>query len=69
MTNQTVSLIEQLQKLGARLSANENDQAAQNEALELSRKLTASLEQPRNVAVDLMYSVCLNFVIRIITLL
>lgn len=58
MADQTVTLIQQLSSLGEKLSSNGGgDQNVRNEALLLSRKITASLEQPQNVAVDLAFSV------------
>lgn len=59
MTNQTVALIQQLASLSAKLSADEHEHGARKEALQLSRQITASLEQPQNVAIDLAFSVCL----------
>lgn len=58
MANQTAALIEQLSSLGERLSSDGGgDQSVRNEALLLSRRISASLEQPQNVAVDLAFSV------------
>lgn len=58
MADQTVALIHQLNSLGEKLSSDGGgDSSVRNEALLLSRKITASLEQPQNVAVDLAFSV------------
>lgn len=58
MTDDTVALIQRLSSLGDELSSDRSeDQSVRNEALLLSRKITASLEQPQNVAVDLAFSV------------
>lgn len=59
MADHTVVLIKELSSLGEKLSSGGGeDQSVRNEALLLSRKITASLEQPQNVAVDLAFSVC-----------
>lgn len=57
MADQTVDLIKQLSSLSTKLSSAGDDQGPRNEALQLSRRLTASLEEPVNVAVDLAFSV------------
>ncbi|KAI0387392.1 putative O-methyltransferase [Hypomontagnella monticulosa] len=51
--SQIDTIIENLGKLGPKLSS--GDQGARQEALQLSRKLTTSLEDPTNIAVDLIY--------------
>ncbi|KAI2619934.1 S-adenosyl-L-methionine-dependent methyltransferase [Hypoxylon sp. NC1633] len=53
--DQSVNLIEGLSRLSSRLSLGDDPQV-RNEALRLSRQLTASLEQPENTAVDLAFS-------------
>lgn len=54
----TTALIEQLSNLSTKLSSGGDDaEDARNEALQLSRKLTTSLEKPANVAVDLAFAV------------
>jgi hypothetical protein len=53
--NETASIIDRLAKLSPRLS--NGDDQTRKEALELSRSLTAKLEQPENVAVELAFSV------------
>ncbi len=50
------NLIQQLEKLRPKLAAG-NDQAARNEALQLSKKLTSSLGHPASTAVDLAFAV------------
>ncbi|KAI0161875.1 putative O-methyltransferase [Hypoxylon sp. FL1284] len=52
---QSVSLIERLNDLTSRLSQ-EDSADARSEASKLSRQLTASLEQPENTAVNLIFS-------------
>lgn len=59
MTDQTVDLIKQLSSLSTKLSSTRDDPSTRNEALQLSRRLTASLEEPANVAVELAFSVSL----------
>ncbi|KAL4957796.1 putative O-methyltransferase [Aspergillus filifer] len=49
------NLIAELQRLSSRLS-NEEDYQAKRECLQLSKALTAQLEQPENVAVDMAFS-------------
>ncbi|RYO90039.1 hypothetical protein DL762_002884 [Monosporascus cannonballus] len=51
----TIDLIEQLSQLSSRLSSGE-DTGVRKEALQLSKKLTASLEKPEDVAVALAFS-------------
>ncbi|RYP04949.1 hypothetical protein DL765_009997 [Monosporascus sp. GIB2] len=51
----TTDLIEQLSQLSSRLSSGE-DTGARKEALQLSKRLTASLEKPEDVAVALAFS-------------
>ncbi|KAI0157909.1 putative O-methyltransferase [Hypoxylon sp. FL1284] len=53
--DESVELIEQLHSLSAKLSQG-SDAKAKVEALQLSKQLTASLEQPENTAVDLAFS-------------
>ncbi|KAI1139528.1 sterigmatocystin 8-O-methyltransferase [Hypoxylon sp. FL0543] len=53
--DESVALVERLNSLSPRLSQGDDVQA-RNEALRLSRQLTASLEQPENTAVDLVFS-------------
>lgn len=54
----TIALVEQLSNLSTRLSSgNAHAEIAREEALQLSRKLTNSLEKPANVAVDLAFAV------------
>lgn len=55
-SNPEVNLIEQLSQLTSRLSSKE-DPGARKEALQLSKRLTASLEKPEDVAVSLAFSV------------
>lgn len=50
------SLIARLQHLASRLN-DETDRNARIECLQLSKALTAQLEQPENVAVDMIFSV------------
>ncbi len=57
----TVELIESLDALKARLSSGQ-DPGARKEALEISKKLSASLADPGNVAVELIFSVWLAWV-------
>lgn len=57
MTEQTVDLIEQLSCLSTKLSSAGDNPGTRKEALQLSRRLTASLEDPTNVAVELAFSV------------
>ncbi|KAI1212409.1 putative O-methyltransferase [Annulohypoxylon truncatum] len=54
-SNQAITLIEKLNKLSSRLSS-KDDVQANNEALQLSKELTASLEEPKNAAVHLAFS-------------
>ncbi|RYP63324.1 hypothetical protein DL769_006996 [Monosporascus sp. CRB-8-3] len=54
-SSNSTDLIEQLSQLSPRLSSGE-DKDARKEALQLSKKLTASLEQPEDVAVALAFS-------------
>ncbi|KUI54615.1 Demethylsterigmatocystin 6-O-methyltransferase [Cytospora mali] len=62
----TITLIEQLSSLSIKLSSGgDHAEEARNEALQLSRKLTASLEKPANVAVDLAFSPFLSVAARI----
>jgi hypothetical protein len=55
-TNETTALIARLTNLSSKLSTGE-DHDARIEALKLSKALTARLELPENVAVDLAFSV------------
>lgn len=50
------ALIARLQHLAPRLG-DETDRKAKEECLQLSKALTAQLEQPENVAVDMIFSV------------
>lgn len=54
------NIIQQLENLRPKLTAG-NDQAARNEALQLSKKLTSSLGHPASTAVDLAFAVRLGF--------
>ncbi|RDW67178.1 uncharacterized protein DSM5745_09044 [Aspergillus mulundensis] len=54
-TDDPVSLIAKLQYLAPRLS-NTDDPHARRECLQLSKALTAQLDQPENVAVDMAFS-------------
>lgn len=70
-SNQAITLIEKLNKLSSRLSS-KDDVQANNEALQLSKELTASLEEPKNAAVHLAFSVrhlllCLDMLARWLT--
>ncbi|KAI0152043.1 putative O-methyltransferase [Hypoxylon sp. NC0597] len=56
-------LVEELNRLVPKLAS--GNQSARKEALQLSRKLTASLERPENVAVDLAFSPFLAIAARI----
>lgn len=51
------SLIEQLSKLAPQLSADADNVAVKNEAIQLSRQLTASLSHPASSAVELAFAV------------
>ncbi|CAJ2504618.1 Uu.00g120120.m01.CDS01 [Anthostomella pinea] len=53
-SNQAAALIAQLNNLSAKLSS--DDQSARKEALQLSKRLAGTLEQPENVAVELAFS-------------
>ncbi|KAI0839341.1 sterigmatocystin 8-O-methyltransferase [Hypoxylon sp. FL0890] len=53
--DESVTLIERLNDISSILSKGDNVHA-KDEALQLSRQLTASLEQPENAAVDLAFS-------------
>ncbi len=55
-SNPEAELIEQLSQLIPRLSM-KDDSGARKEALQLSKRLTASLEKPEDVAVSLAFSV------------
>lgn len=55
-TGQAIDLIQQLSQLVSRLQSN-GDASATKEALQLSKKLTATLERPEDVAVALAFSV------------
>lgn len=55
-SNSEVNLIDQLSQLTSRLSK-KDDPGARKEALQLSKRLTASLEKPEDVAVSLAFSV------------
>lgn len=59
MADQIVDLINRLKPLGTKLSSDSDDSGNRNEALQLSRRLTASLEEHANVAVELAFSVSL----------
>ncbi|KAI5921763.1 sterigmatocystin 8-O-methyltransferase [Camillea tinctor] len=52
--DQSSALIEQLSRLGQKVS--DGDHNARMEALELSRRLSSSLEKPENTALDLAFS-------------
>lgn len=52
------ALISKLQTLASRLS-NDEDRDARKECLQISKALTAQLEEPENVAVDMIFSVCI----------
>lgn len=54
-----VDLIEQLSQLSSRLSSSDFPEA-RKEALQLSKQITMSLEQPEDVAVASAFSVCSN---------
>ncbi|KAI1073721.1 putative O-methyltransferase [Whalleya microplaca] len=54
-SDQTIAIIQKLNNLSSRLSL-EDDTHAKNEALQLSKQQTASLEKPENTAVDLAFS-------------
>lgn len=54
----STALISKLQTLASRLS-NEEDRDARKECLQISKALTAQLEEPENVAVDMIFSVCI----------
>jgi hypothetical protein len=56
-TDISVAPIEQLKSLSAQLSL--QDEGAGRKALRLSKQLTAGLEQPETVAVELSFSVIL----------
>jgi hypothetical protein len=64
MSEISVTLVREIASLSARLADDGKDENARTEALQLSRKLTASLEQPENVAVDLLFSVKKNLLPR-----
>ncbi|GBF64283.1 O-methyltransferase [Trichophyton mentagrophytes] len=51
----STALISKLQTLASRLS-NEEDRDARKECLQISKALTAQLEEPENVAVDMIFS-------------
>jgi hypothetical protein len=53
--NEAASVIDRLAKLSPKLS--NGDEQTRKEALALSKSLTAKLEQPENVAVELAFSV------------
>lgn len=55
-SHQAITFIEKLNILSSRLSLRD-DKQAKSEALQLSRQLTTSLEEPDNAAVGLAYSV------------
>ncbi|KAI1386837.1 putative O-methyltransferase [Hypoxylon trugodes] len=61
--SQAVTLIEQLSVASPKLSS--GDQTARKEALELSRKVTASLEQPGDAAVGLAFAPFITIAARI----
>ncbi|KAM0814060.1 putative O-methyltransferase domain-containing protein [Seiridium cardinale] len=65
MADLSISLIKQLADLSARLSSDGDDGGAKTEALQLSKKLTASLERPEDFAVDLLFSPLLAVAARI----
>ncbi|KAI2466043.1 putative O-methyltransferase [Annulohypoxylon bovei var. microspora] len=54
-SDQTITLIEKLNSLSSRLSSND-DIYARSEALQLSKQLTTSLEEPKDAAVHLAFS-------------
>ncbi|EFQ97743.1 sterigmatocystin 8-O-methyltransferase [Nannizzia gypsea CBS 118893] len=58
------ALIARLQRLASRLSDG-SDQEARRECLQLSRALTAQLEQPENIAVDMAFSPMVASTVRI----
>lgn len=57
MAHDPVLIIKRLADLSAGLSTGNDGGKARAEALRLSNQLTASLQQPENVAVDLLFSV------------
>lgn len=58
MDSTSIELIRRLSDLSSRPpSTGEQAENARNEALQMSRKLSNSLEKPANVAVDLAFSV------------
>ena len=62
MDSNSIELIRKLSGLSAKSpSTGEQAENDRNEALQLSRKLTNSLEKPANVAVDLAFSVFHHF--------
>ncbi|KAI1770223.1 putative O-methyltransferase [Hypoxylon cercidicola] len=63
-SNQEHNLVEQLRQLTSRPSF-KDDFGARKEALQLSKKLTASLEKPEDVAVSLAFSPIVPVTIRI----
>lgn len=60
MADQSAVIIKQLNELSLQLSSEHGAREARKEALQLSKMLTASLEQPENVAVELAFSVCVQ---------
>jgi len=55
----TTDLLEELRSLDLTVLANDSNE--RNKALALSRKLTASLENPTERALDYIYKVCSKF--------
>ncbi|EGD84364.1 hypothetical protein H112_08066 [Trichophyton rubrum D6] len=64
VNGESASLIARLQHLASRLS-NETDRKAKIECLQLSKALTAQLEQPENVAVNMIFSAMIAATVRI----
>lgn len=64
--NHNIALIEQLNNLSSRLASADTAASAATEALQLSKKLTASLAPPENVALELIYKVSTHFSNRLV---
>ncbi|KAK6223280.1 hypothetical protein LQW54_000397 [Pestalotiopsis sp. IQ-011] len=63
MSNETTAIIEKLAVLSGKLSA--GDDTSRNEALQLSRLLTSSLEKPATTAVDLAFAPFISVAARV----